>query len=75
MKPYYQDEAVTIYHGKNADVFPLLPGGLVVITDQPYGTGWVRGGGRVGEFKPKHVKPALDVWSLDWLQLPPDPGS
>lgn len=36
MKPYYQDSAVTVYHGKAEDILPLL--GLVdaVITDPPY---------------------------------------
>ena len=44
------------------DVLPTLDAGLVYVTDQPYGTGWVRGGGSVGEFKAKHEKPEWDVW-------------
>lgn len=37
MKPYYQDEAVTIYHGDCRDVLPLLPVMDLVLTDPPYG--------------------------------------
>jgi hypothetical protein len=50
------------------DVLPTLDAGLVYVTDQPYGTGWVRGGGNVGEFKAKHEKPEWDVWNLAWLE-------
>lgn len=67
MKPYYQDDAVTIYHGDCAQISPLLDPGMIVITDQPYGTGWVRGGGKVGEFKASHEKPDWDVWSPLWV--------
>lgn len=75
MKPYYEDSLVTIYHG---DCRRLMPMGLiarqsVIITDQPYGTGWVRGGGRVGEFKARHERPEWDVFSLDWIDLIPSP--
>ena len=54
----------------NADCLECLPNlepGLTYITDQPYGTGWVRGGGDVGEFKAKHEKPEWDVWNLSWI--------
>ena len=55
----------------NADclnVLPTLDAGLTYITDQPYGTGWVRGGGDEGEFKANHEKPEWDVWNLAWLE-------
>ena len=40
MKPYYQDEAVTIYHGDCRDVLPTLgPGADLVLTDPPYNAG------------------------------------
>jgi len=38
MTPYYQDDAVTIYHGDALDVLPLLRGDAV-ISDPPYGVG------------------------------------
>lgn len=38
MKPYYEDESVTIYHGDCRGMLPLLDrAGYVVITDPPYG--------------------------------------
>lgn len=39
MKPYYQDNAVTIYHGDCRAVLPTLPKVDLVLTDPPYGMG------------------------------------
>lgn len=36
MKPYYQDEAVTIYHGDCRDILPQLPKVDLVLTDPPW---------------------------------------
>lgn len=35
--PYYQDEAVTIYHGDCREILPLLPPVDLVLTDPPFG--------------------------------------
>ena len=37
--PYYQDDLVTLYHGNNLEVLPLLAEGSIaaVVTDPPYG--------------------------------------
>jgi len=37
MKPYFQDDAVTIYHGDCRDILPTLPKVDLVLTDPPYG--------------------------------------
>jgi site-specific DNA-methyltransferase (adenine-specific) len=37
MKPYYSDEAVTIYHGDCREILPTISGADLVITDPPYG--------------------------------------
>lgn len=36
MKPYYEDESVTLYHGKCEDVLPTLEPVQHIITDPPY---------------------------------------
>lgn len=38
--PYYQDEAVTIYHGDCREIVPQLPPVDAVISDPPYGMDW-----------------------------------
>ena len=37
MKPYYQDGAVTIFHGDCREILPQLPKVDLVLTDPPYG--------------------------------------
>jgi len=41
MKPYYQDSAVTIYHGDCREILPSLPKVDLVLTDPPYGMNFV----------------------------------
>lgn len=40
MMPYYQDSAVTIYHGDCREIIPTLPKVDLVLTDPPYGIGF-----------------------------------
>ena len=40
MKPYYQDDWVTIYHGDCREILPELPKVDLVLTDPPYGLSW-----------------------------------
>jgi site-specific DNA-methyltransferase (adenine-specific) len=40
MNPYYEDSAVTIYHGDCREVLPSLPQVDLILTDPPYGIGW-----------------------------------
>tara|TARA_R110000744_G_scaffold205369_1_gene324075 strand:- start:67 stop:726 length:660 start_codon:yes stop_codon:yes gene_type:complete len=43
MKPYYQDESVTIYNADCRDVLPTLDKVDLVLTDPPYGIGEAAG--------------------------------
>jgi len=40
MKPYYQDSAVTIYHGDCREIVPTLGKFDLLLTDPPYGIGF-----------------------------------
>lgn len=40
MTPYYEDSAVTIYHGDCREILPTLPKVDLVLTDPPYGIGY-----------------------------------
>jgi len=48
MKPYYEDSAVTIYHGDCRDILPQLPKVDLVLTDPPYGINIGQSDKRVG---------------------------
>ena len=43
MKPYYQDDYCTIYHGDCLDIMPHLEPVDLVLTDPPYGIGFQYG--------------------------------
>jgi DNA modification methylase len=45
MKPYYKDDAVTIYHGDCREILPTLGRFDLLLTDPPYGLGdrWTGG--------------------------------
>jgi len=60
-----------LWHGDALEVLPTLENVDSIVTDPPYGTGWVKGGGRAGEFNAKHEKPAWDVFSTAWITMPP----
>ena len=62
MKPYYQDDAVTIYHGDNREILPALGRFDLLLTDPPYGIGISS-----NPVRQKHIK-------LDWDESTPDPG-
>lgn len=58
MKPYFQDAAVTIFHGCAEELVPMLGRFDLVLTDPPYGIGANIGTGHYG--KEKFRDDALD---------------
>jgi site-specific DNA-methyltransferase (adenine-specific) len=48
MKPYYEQDGITIYHGDCRDVLPTLAPVDLVLTDPPYGIGSVKADGKMG---------------------------
>lgn len=49
MRPYYQDDAVTIYHGDCREIVPGLGRFDLLLTDPPYGIGRDKGMGGKGK--------------------------
>lgn len=45
MRPYYQDDYVTLYHGDALEIAPSLGLNFAVVTDPPYGIGYQHSGG------------------------------
>ena len=64
MKPYYEADGITIYHGDCREILPQL-GVDAVVTDPPYGIGIVSGGGTVGGTKAGVARSYLPVHDDD----------
>jgi site-specific DNA-methyltransferase (adenine-specific) len=68
VKPYYNHEGITIYHGDCREVLPILQADIIV-TDPPYGTGgWRRTTSGAGS-NPSGalVQEAWDDGAVDWI--------
>jgi DNA modification methylase len=64
--PYYEDDAVTIYHGDCREILPTLPPVDLVLTDPPYGIG-KKARTYAGDRGPSELWDA--EFDLDWLNL------
>jgi len=60
MKPYYQDDSVTIYHGDCRAVIPIIGTVSAVITDPPYSSGGMMRGDRTGSTRDKYQNTGVD---------------
>lgn len=60
MSPYYQDEAVTIYHGDCLELLPKVSGATLVFADPPFNIGkkYGRNGDRRGDYR---------EWCENWI--------
>ena len=56
MKPYYQDDYVTLYHSDALDILPTLSGIGAVVTDPPYSSGGQYRGDRAHTTIAKYVQ-------------------
>ena len=68
MKPYYQDEAVTIYHGDCRDVLPGLARAELVFADPPFNAGKVYASGLHND---DMSKAEYLCWLSSWIDLLP----
>ena len=62
MTPYYQDSAVTIYHGDCREILPTLPKVDLVLTDPPYNVGI-----DYGEHDDSMESMEWEVWVKGWF--------
>lgn len=63
-KPYYQDDAVTLYHGDCRAIVPLLGRFDLLLTDPPYGIGFAA--------QPTNYQRAAGMRPTDWDDSAPD---
>jgi DNA modification methylase len=68
MRPYYEEDGITIYHGDCREILPQL-GTDAILTDPPYGVGAHNGIGKYGRIRSKG-NPAWDVAGVDLAHLP-----
>lgn len=62
MKPYYDVEGITIYHGDALDVLPELSGIGGVVTDPPYSSGGAFRGDRIQNTVAKYVQSGTEAY-------------
>jgi DNA modification methylase len=67
-KPYYQDSAVTIYHGDCREIVPTLGRFDLLLTDPPYGIGYA------GSMKLGQVKFGWKQYEGGWDENRPEQG-
>lgn len=72
MTPYYQDSAVTIYHGDCRDFLPQLEKFDLLLTDPPYGINQDKGMGGGGYGMGGKGKRTAKTYIGGWDKAPPE---
>lgn len=70
MKPFYEDELITLYNGDSLEILPTLPAGSVdlLLTDPPYGVAF-RSNVRIKKFdKIANDATFSPTWNKAWAQ-------
>jgi len=65
MKPYYEKDGITIYHGDAFDLLPMIENCGALVTDPPYSSGGMYRGDRMVKTLSKYV-------NSDAMQKPPE---
>ncbi len=60
MKPYYEDDSITIFHGDCRDILPSIKSVDLLLTDPPYGLNIAN-----NPFRQKHEKQPWDAVPVD----------
>ena len=65
LKPYYQDEWVTIYHGDCREILPQLEAESInlVLSDPPYNVGIDYGSGAKADRRDDYIPWLNDIWT------------
>ena len=72
MKPYYQDQSVTIYHGDCRQIVPQLGNFDLLLTDPPYGIGVDKSMSKDSGRHPKGSAAPFGTYrSTNWDNQPP----
>lgn len=71
MKPYYEDDSVTLYHGDALDILPTIPAGSVhaCVTDPPYVIGAVSAGSMSSKSGGWADMMNSALWFTEWYRM------
>lgn len=71
MKPYYEDESVTLYKGDALDILPTIPAGSIhaCVTDPPYVIGAVSAGNMASKSGGWADMMNSALWFTEWYKM------
>lgn len=71
MKPYYEDDSVTLYHGDSLDILPTITAGSIdaCVTDPPYVIGAVSAGNMASKSGGWADMMNSALWFAEWYRM------